>query len=142
MAHTKNSICLEDGQFAELTPDSITVFDSAGRPVNAPVTRIEWSVEAAEKGGYEHFMLKEIMEQPRAVRAALEPRLRGGGIEFEELGLDDEALRRIKSIVITACGSAYYAGCVGKQALEKLCRIPVTCLLYTASGAARRRRRR
>ena len=61
VAHTKNSICLEDGQFAELTPDSITVFDSAGRPVNAPVTRIEWSVEAAEKGGYEHFMLKEIM---------------------------------------------------------------------------------
>ena len=78
VAHTKNSICLEDGPFAALTPDSIPVFASAGRPVNAPVTRIEWSVE---------------------------------------------------SIVITACGSAYYAGCVGKQALEKLCRIPVTAEL-------------
>lgn len=129
VAHTKNSIFLEDGQFAELTCERITVFDCAGRPVNAPVSRIEWGIEAAEKGGYEHFMLKEIMEQPRAVRAALEPRLRGGGIEFEELGLDDAALKSIRSIVITACGSAYYAGCVGKRAIEKLCRIPVTAEL-------------
>ena len=129
VAHTKNAGFLEDGQFAELRPEGVTVFDCAGRPVQAEVTRIEWGVEAAEKGGYEHFMLKEIMEQPRAVRAALEPRLRCGGIEFEELGISDEALGRIRSVVITACGSAYYAGCVGKKALERLCRIPVTAEL-------------
>lgn len=126
VAHTRNAVFLEDGQFAELTAEGVTVFDGAGRPIYAPVTRIEWSVEAAEKGGYEHFMLKEIMEQPRAVRAALEPRLRGGGIEFEELGISDEALRNVRSVVITACGSAYYAGCVGRHAIERLCRLPVT----------------
>ena len=126
VAHTRNAVFLEDGQFAELTAEGVTVFDGAGRPIDAPVTRIEWSVEAAEKGGYEHFMLKEIMEQPRAVRAALEPRLRGGGIEFEELGISDEALRNVRSVVITACGSAYYAGCVGRHAIERLCRLPVT----------------
>lgn len=126
VAHTRSAVFLEDGQFAELTAEGVTVFDGAGRPIDAPVTRIEWSVEAAEKGGYEHFMLKEIMEQPRAVRAALEPRLRGGGIEFEELGISDEALRNVRSVVITACGSAYYAGCVGRHAIERLCRLPVT----------------
>ena len=126
VAHTRNAVFLEDGQFAELTAEGVTVFDGAGRPIDAPVTRIEWSVEAAEKGGYEHFMLKEIMEQPRAVRAALEPRLRGGGIEFEELGISDEALRNVRSVVITACGSASYAGCVGRHAIERLCRLPVT----------------
>ena len=126
VAHTRSAVFLEDGQFAELTAEGATVFDGAGRPIDAPVTRIEWSVEAAEKGGYEHFMLKEIMEQPRAVRAALEPRLRGGGIEFEELGISDEALRNVRSVVITACGSAYYAGCVGRHAIERLCRLPVT----------------
>ena len=126
VAHTRSAVFLEDGQFAELTAEGVTVFDGAGRPIDAPVTRIEWSVEAAEKGGYEHFMLKEIMEQPRAVRAALEPRLRGGGIEFEELGISDEVLRNVRSVVITACGSAYYAGCVGRHAIERLCRLPVT----------------
>ena len=127
--HTRDVAYMEDGEVAVLTREGIEVYDALEQKVEKKHFTINWEVSAAEKGGYEHFMLKEIMEQPRAVRAALEPRLRGGGIEFEELGLDDEALRSIKSIVITACGSAYYAGCVGKQALEKLCRIPVTAEL-------------
>ena len=84
-----------------------------------------WNVEAAEKGGYEHFMLKEIMEQPAAVKAALAPRFRDGRIRLDDLELTAEELRQVNKIIITACGSAYYAGCSGRYAIEKLCRIPV-----------------
>ena len=81
-------------------------------------------MEAAEKGGYEHFMLKEIMEQPRALKATIEPRIKDGRIVLEELGLTDEELRDVNKIVITACGSASYAGQVGRYVIEELCRIP------------------
>ena len=122
VAYTRNAIYLEDGEFAELTPDSIQVFDCAGHPVQKKVSRITWDIQAAEKGGYEHFMLKEIMEQPRAVKATIAPRIKGGEVVLEDMDLD---MRNIRKIVITACGSAYYAGCAGKYAIEKLCRIPV-----------------
>lgn len=81
--------------------------------------------ETVEKCGYEHFMLKEIMEQPAAVMAAIAPRIKGGRIVLEDFPLSDGELRGIKKIVITACGSAYYAGCCARYAIEKLCRIPV-----------------
>ncbi len=84
-----------------------------------------WSVEAAEKGGYEHFMLKEIMEQPAAVKAALAPRIHEGRVELDGFELSAEELKGISKIIITACGSAYYAGCSGRYAIERLCRIPV-----------------
>ena len=122
VAYTRNAIYLEDGEFAELTPDSIQVFDCAGRTVQKQVSRITWDVQAAEKGGYEHFMLKEIMEQPRAVKAAMAPRIKGGEVVLDDMDID---LSGINKIVITACGSAYYAGCAAKYAIEKLCRIPV-----------------
>ncbi len=124
IAHTKNVIYLDDGEFAELTPDKITVYDCTGSPVTKPVSRVVWDVEAAEKGGYEHFMLKEIMEQPRALKATIEPRIKDGRIVLEELGLTDEELRDVNKIVITACGSASYAGQVGRYVIEELCRIP------------------
>ena len=76
VSHTRNVIYLEDGEFASLTPDRITVFDCTGKEIEKKVSRVVWDVEAAEKGGYEHFMLKEIMEQPRALKAAVEPRVR------------------------------------------------------------------
>ena len=115
VAHTRNAVFLEDGQFAELTAEGVTVFDGAGRPIDAPVTRIEWSVEAAEKGGYEHFMLKEIMEQPRAVRDYAADRASAtAGIVLEELGITTRRCAVCARIVITACGSAYHAGMVGK----------------------------
>ena len=124
--HTKNVIYLDDGEFAELTPESITVYDVRGRAVDKPVSRVTWDVEAAEKGGYEHFMLKEIMEQPACFKATVEPRIRDGRVEFEDFHLTDEELGRIRRIVITACGSAGYAGQVGRYVIEELCRIPVS----------------
>ena len=125
VAYTHNTIYLDDGEFAELTPERITVYDCTGTAIQKPVSRITWSVEAAEKGGYEHFMLKEIMEQPRAVKSALAPRIQNDQIQLDDFSFTKEDLRRIKKIVVTACGSAYYAGCAGKYAIEKLCHIPV-----------------
>ncbi len=123
--HTRNVIYLEDGEFAELSAESIRIFDCTGQEVHKKTTRIVWDVQAAEKGGYEHFMLKEIMEQPGAVKATIAPRVKNGEIVFEELeGLISE-LPGIRKIIITACGSAYYAGCAGRYALERLCKIPV-----------------
>ena len=125
ICHTRTVIYLEDGEFALIKPDSLTVFDPAGREIAKKASRVTWSVEAAEKGGYEHFMLKEIMEQPNALRAAIEPRLKNGRVELEGLGLPDEWLRSMTGVVITACGSAYHAGCVGRDLIESLCRVPV-----------------
>ena len=125
VAYTRNTIYLDDGEFAELTPERITVYDCTGTAIQKPVSLITWSVEAAEKGGYEHFMLKEIMEQPRAVKSALAPRIQNDQIQLDDFSFTKEDLRGIKKIVVTACGSAYYAGCAGKYAIEKLCHIPV-----------------
>ena len=125
VSYTKNAIYLEDGEFAEITPDAITVFDPAGQPVQKRISRITWDVQSAEKGGYEHFMLKEIMEQPRAVKATIAPRIKGSEILLDQAELSADYLSGIRNIVITACGSAYYAGCAGKYTIEKLCRIPV-----------------
>ena len=125
VAYTRNAIYLDDGEFAALTPNGISVFDCTGAPIRKEVSRITWSIEAAEKGGYDHFMLKEIMEQPRAVKAALTPRLQEGRIHLDGFDYSPEELQEIRKVVITACGSAYYAGCAGKYAIEKLCRLPV-----------------
>ncbi len=122
VSYTRNAIYLEDGELAKLTPEGIQVYDCTGSPIRKPISRITWDVQAAEKGGYEHFMLKEIMEQPRAVKATMAPRIKNGEIDLDGLDLD---MRDIRNILITACGSAYYAGCAGKYAIEKLCRIPV-----------------
>ena len=122
VAHTRNAIYLEDGEFAELTPDSITVFDCTGHTIQKRVSRITWDIQAAEKGGYDHFMLKEIMEQPRAVKATMAPRIKGSEIVLDDVDID---LKQVNKIMITACGSAYYAGCAAKYAIEKLCRVPV-----------------
>ena len=89
-----------------------------------PVT-IEWDINAAEKGGYEHFMLKEIYEQPRAVQDTFSPRIKDGKIVIEELGMTEEEIRAIKKISIVACGSAYHTGMTGKYVFEGLARIPV-----------------
>ena len=123
--NTRNVISMDDGEYAELTRDSVRIFDCTGAELNKDVTRITWSVQAAEKGGFEHFMLKEIMEQPGAVKATIAPRIKDGRIVFDELDIGNDELKKINKIVITACGSAYYAGCSGRFALEKLCGLPV-----------------
>ena len=125
VSHTKNVIYIDDGEFAELTADHLAVYDCTGQPIQKKISRVIWDIEAAEKGGYDHFMLKEIMEQPRALKATIEPRVRNDQIVFDELKLTDEQLRKINKIMITACGSAYYAGQAGKYVLEKLTKIPV-----------------
>lgn len=122
VAYTRNVIYLEDGEFAELTANAIRVFDCAGREIPKQISRITWDIQAAEKGGYDHFMLKEIMEQPRAAKATIAPRIQSGQIQLDGLDLD---LGNVRRILITACGSAYYAGCAGRYTIEKLCRIPV-----------------
>ena len=129
VSRTKNVIYMEDGEFAELTPEQITIYDRTGREITKTVSHVVWDIEAAEKGGYEHFMMKEIMEQPRAVKNTVEPRIRGGRIVFEDFALTREELEGYNRIVITACGSAYHAGVVGKYVIESLCRVSVECAL-------------
>lgn len=125
LPYTRTVVELEDGEFADLTPEGMNFFDSAGKEIQKTPTRVVWSMEAAEKGGYEHFMLKEIMEQPRALKATIEPRIREGRIQLEGFALTKEELQGIRRVVITACGSAYHAGCVGRYVMEELTRIPV-----------------
>lgn len=125
VSHTKNVVYLDDGELAEVRADGYTVFDCTGKPVHKPVSRVAWDIEAAEKGGYEHFMLKEIMEQPRAIKSTLDPRVKDHRVAFDELKMTDEQLMGFNKIMITACGSAFYAGQAGKYALEKLTHIPV-----------------
>ena len=125
VARTKNVVYMDDGELAELTPERVTVYDRTGREIAKDVSHVVWNVEAAEKGGYEHFMLKEIMEQPRAVKSTIEPRIRGGKIDLGETGLTAGELGDIDKIIITGCGSAYHAAVVGKYVIESLCRIPV-----------------
>lgn len=122
---TKNVIYIDEGEFAEISSNNIKIYNSTGEPVIHDKTRIVWDVEAAEKGGYEHFMLKEIMEQPRAIKSAIEPRIKKGQITFEDSNIPDSLLENISRISITACGSAYHAACTGKYMIEELARIPV-----------------
>ena len=136
VAYTKNVIYLEDGEIADITPDAITVYDSLGRETRKDVARITWDIAAAEKGGYDHFMLKEIMEQPNAIKSTIEPRIKDGGGGSGRLLLSDEELKHINKIMITACGSAFYAGSVGKYVIEELCRIPVEADLASEPATA------
>lgn len=123
--HTRSIIDLEDGEFAVLSRGSVQIFDGAGRPLEKSISRVVWDVEAAEKGGYAHFMLKEIMEQPCALMAAIEPRVRDGRIVLSPEEFSPAALKNVRRVVITGCGSAYHAGCVARYLIEELCRLPV-----------------
>ena len=125
VSHTKNVVYMDDGELAELTPERITVYDRTGREITKTVSHVVWDIEAAEKGGYEHFMLKEIMEQPRAVKSTVDPRIRDGEIVFEDFDPTSEELAGFNRLVITACGSAYHAGVVAKYVIEALCRVSV-----------------
>ena len=125
VSHTKNVVYLDDGELAEVRADGYTVFDCTGKPVHKPVSRVAWDIEAAEKGGYEHFMMKEIYEQPAAVRDTISPRLKDGQIDLSELALDEEAIRNVHRLYIIGCGSAYHVGMAARYVFESLARIPV-----------------
>ena len=120
--HTKDVIDLEDGETAEISPDSVVIYDRYGSRTEKAPRHILWDIAAAEKGGYDHFMMKEIMEQPQALQATIVPRIKGGQIVLDSVELD---MTKFDRILITACGSAYHAGCVGRIVIESLCRIPV-----------------
>lgn len=122
---TKRYIILDDNEVAIVRPDSVVVMNEFGDTVEKEIMTVTWDMSAAEKGGYQHFMLKEIMEQPNAIKSTIEPRIQNGEVVLDDFSLTDEDLRQINKIMITACGSAFYAGSVGKYVMEELCRIPV-----------------
>ncbi|MGI6150740.1 MAG: glutamine--fructose-6-phosphate transaminase (isomerizing) [Christensenellales bacterium] len=121
--HTRDVCFLGENDIAVVEADGIRLFDCDGNPVNREHFRVDWDISAAEKGGYEHFMLKEIFEQPRALKSTIIPRIFEGRIRLE--GVDEAFLRSVKRIVICACGTAYHAGLVGKRWIESFARIPV-----------------
>jgi glucosamine--fructose-6-phosphate aminotransferase (isomerizing) len=127
LAHTRDVIFLENRDVARLTPRGVEIWDASGEPVERPVTRLNWDPIQAEKGGFKHFMLKEIHEQPLGIQETF-----GGRVDFEEvvvgfdsLALSPEEAKRLQRIQILACGTSWHAGLVGKFLLEELARVPV-----------------
>lgn len=127
--YTREVAYMEDGEVAVVRPDSIKVYDALGQSVQKQHSTVDWDVSAAEKGGYAHFMFKEIMEQPEAVRKTVSPRIRDGRVCLDELKLGGEYIRSMSRIFIIACGSSYHVGMVGKYNLERLLRRPVDVML-------------
>ena len=125
LSKTREICRLKDNEIAELARDSVKFYNADGEPVEKEIEHIEWDIEAAEKGGFEHFMMKEIFEQPKAVRDTITPRIRNGHIVLDDIALTAEELRRFTKINIVACGTAYHVGVVAKYAFEELLRIPV-----------------
>jgi glucosamine--fructose-6-phosphate aminotransferase (isomerizing) len=128
LKYTKQAVFMEDGDIAVLSKEGVRFYDFEGRAIERPVRVIEWDLEAAEKGGYDHFMLKEIHEQPKSLKDVISGRLNemAGEVELNEIGLSQDDINGIRRIIIIACGTSYHAGLVGKYALEMLTDIPVT----------------
>ena len=129
LRHTRDVIYMEDGEMAVLTAQGIQCYNSLLQPITKEVARVDWEVDAAEKGGYEHFMAKEIMEQPEALRRTIFPRIQDGEVYLEDFALTDEEIRDLQKLYIVACGSSYHVGMVGKYHLERLLRKPVEVAL-------------
>ena len=125
--YTRDTYILSDGELAIVTRDNVSVFDREGNAVDKEVFHVSWNAEAAEKGGYEHFMLKEIHDQPKAVRDTFGTHISEDGktVHFEELNWTADDVAAFNKILIVACGTAYHAGLVTKQYIESLARIPV-----------------
>ena len=125
--YTRDTYILSDGELAIVTRDNVSVFDREGNAVDKEVFHVSWNAEAAEKGGYEHFMLKEIHDQPKAVRDTFGTHISEDGktVHFEELNWTADDVAAFNKILIVACGTAYHAGLVTKQYIENLARIPV-----------------
>lgn len=125
--YTRDTYILSDGELAIVTRDNVSVFDREGNVIDKEVFHVSWNAEAAEKGGYEHFMLKEIHDQPKAVRDTFGTHISEDGktVHFEELNWAADDVAAFNKILIVACGTAYHAGLVTKQYIESLARIPV-----------------
>ena len=125
LKYTRDVYFIENEEIVRLTEQNMEFFTVDEEPLKKEPVHIDWDANAAEKGGYEHFMLKEMYEQPKAIADTFSPRIKDGRIEIEELGMDDEAIRAVKKIVIVACGSAYHTGMTSKYIFEGMARIPV-----------------
>ncbi len=126
LKHTRQVYFLDDGEMAVLTEKSIEIFNELGQEVVKEPFQVTWDVASAEKDGYEHFMMKEIHEQPKAIKDTLSPRLNDQGfIEINEFNLTKEDIEGFDKVLVVACGTAYHAGLIGKFALEKFAKIPV-----------------
>ena len=125
LKHTRNIYYLEDDEIVVLSKDDVKIYNIDKEEVQKKVFTVNWDISAAEKGGYEHFMMKEIEEQPKALRDTINPRIQDGKIVLDSVSLTEEDIRSLNRIHIVACGSAYHVGVVGKYIIEKLTRIPV-----------------
>ena len=125
LKYTRDVFFIENGEIVKLTEDGLSFFNVDGEPLQKESTQIQWDMEAAEKGGYEHFMLKEMFEQPKAVSDTLNAYVKNGEISFPEFDLSEEEIRSLSRIHIVACGSAYHTGVTVKYVYESLARIPV-----------------
>lgn len=127
LSYTRKTYIMNDGEMAIVKKDGVWVTDLEGKPISKKVFVVNWDAEAAEKGGFEHFMLKEIYEQPKAIRDTLSCRMTADGkqVRFDELNWTPEDVRSIGKVLIIACGTAYHAGLLAKYFIEKLARIPV-----------------
>lgn len=125
LKQTRDVYYIENGEIVQLYRDKVNFYNSDLEPIHKEMKTVEWDIAAAEKGGYEHFMLKEIHEQPKAIRDTINPRIRDNDIVIDELNMSEEDIKRLTKIYIVACGSAYHAGMTGKYVIEDLARIPV-----------------
>ncbi|MCF6093873.1 glutamine--fructose-6-phosphate transaminase (isomerizing) [Microaerobacter geothermalis] len=127
LEHTRDVIILNDGEMAILTQDSVQVTTLTGENLQREPLKVDWDIETAEKGGYDHFMLKEIYEQPKAFRNTMGSRIdsQSGKVVFPELQLTKDEIQQVDRLYIVACGTAYHAGLIGKNIIEQLLRIPV-----------------
>lgn len=125
LKHTRNIYYLEDNEIVVLTKDDVKVYNTDKEEVEKEVFKVDWDVSAAEKGGYAHFMMKEMEEQPKALRDTISPRIKEGKIVLDNISLTSDDIKGLRKIFIVACGSAYHVGVIGKYVIEKMCRIPV-----------------
>lgn len=125
LSYTRRILIMEDREIARISADSLELYNAFGDKVERDILQVTWDSEAAEKGGFEHFMIKEMHEEPRAVRDTIMPRIRDGRIRFDGFQMDRADLEQLDRIRIVACGTACHAGIVGKYIIEQLCRIPV-----------------
>ncbi len=125
LSRTRDIYRLKDQEIAVLTREGVSFYDQELEPITKEMERVQWDVAAAEKGGYEHFMMKEICEQPEALRKTISPRIRDGQIVLDDITLTREQLQDLKKVFIVACGTSYHVGVVAKYAFERLLQIPL-----------------
>ena len=125
LEYTRDYYLLEENEIAFLTKEGVTLYDLEGMQIQKDVFHVTWDIDAAEKGGYDYFMMKEMMEQPEALKKTIFPRMTETGIDLKYLSLTEEEIKKFNRIHIVACGSAWHAGIVGRYVMEEVSRIPV-----------------